>query len=170
MTDVLGPSSLTRPLEGKFKSLPAQAHDARLRYVIWRCRWRSARCLKWYVDGYASFVKLVAPASEYYDEAIGRFKSLCEGRKLIANIDYKEGNSLLHLRLIDPADPASAKGEASINADLVREGYASIERKGIPAKYIASYPSVVKQLQDSVKIAKRERQGMYEFGDVEEDD
>ncbi|KIM20084.1 hypothetical protein M408DRAFT_30677 [Serendipita vermifera MAFF 305830] len=142
------PFSSTRPLDGKFKSLPAQAHDARL-----------------------SFVKLVAPTSEYYDEAIGRFKSLCEGRKLIANVDYKEGGGggLLHLRLIDPADPASAKGEASINGDLVREGYASIDRKGVPAKYIANYPGMMGQLQESVKLAKRERQGMYEFGDVEEE-
>ncbi len=112
----------------------------------------------------------MAPTSEYYDEAIGRFKSLCEGRKLIANVDYKEGGSLLHLRLIDPADPASAKGEASINADLVREGYASIEKKGIVTKYVTSYAGMMKQLQESVRIAKRERQGMYEFGDVEEDD
>jgi staphylococcal nuclease domain-containing protein 1 len=116
-----------------------------------------------------SFVKLVAPTSEYYDEAINRFRSLCEGRKLVANVDFKEG-SLLHLRLIDPADLASADGVTSIiNTDLVREGYASIDRKG-SGKYASNYPAIIKQISEAVKVAKRERAGMFEFGDVEEDD
>ena len=44
-------------------------------------------------------MKLVAPESEYHEEAVDRFRALCEGRKLIANVDQKEGQ-LLHLRLI----------------------------------------------------------------------
>ncbi|KAH0827961.1 hypothetical protein J3R83DRAFT_3599 [Lanmaoa asiatica] len=95
-----------RPLDPKFRLLPGQAQDARL-----------------------SFVRLVNPDSEYFPDAMDRFHSLCEGRKLIANIDQKEGN-ILHLRLIDPADPASAQNPlACINADLLREGLASIDRK-----------------------------------------
>ncbi|KAF9012412.1 transcription factor [Cyathus striatus] len=134
-----------RPLDAKFRSLPGQAHDARL-----------------------SFIKLVDPDSEYYQEAVERFRSLCEGRKLVANIDYKEG-SLLHLRLMDPADPAAVDDPLTcINADLVRDGLASIDRKG--CRYISSYPSVLKKLQDSVALAKKERAGMFEFGDVEEDE
>jgi staphylococcal nuclease domain-containing protein 1 len=102
-------------------------------------------------------------------------------------VDYKEGNlQLLHLRLIDPADPSSRNGDVSINADLVREGYCSVDRKGVPAKYMASYPAIMRQLGDCTKEAKRERAGrfifcppfskayrypgMFEFGDVEEDD
>ncbi|KAF9566683.1 transcription factor [Agrocybe pediades] len=134
-----------RPLDAQFRSLPGQAHDARL-----------------------SFVKLVGPESDYHTEAIERFRSLCEGRKLIANIDHKEGG-LLHLRLIDPANPASAEDPlACVNADLVAEGLASIDRKG--CKYLSSYPQVVKKLQSAVAEAKRDRAGMFEFGDVEEDD
>lgn len=83
-------------------------------------------------------------------------------------MDYKEG-SLLHLRLIDPADPASRNGEACINADLVREGYATIERKGAASRYISNYPAVAGLLAESLKIAKRERAGMFEFGDVDSD-
>ncbi|ETW80350.1 hypothetical protein HETIRDRAFT_384869 [Heterobasidion irregulare TC 32-1] len=134
-----------RPLDPRFRSLPGQAHDARL-----------------------SFVKLVGPESDYHQEAIDRFRQLCEGRKLVANIDQKEG-SLLHLRLIDPSDPAVADDPlACINADLVREGLATIDRKG--CKYISSYPSVMKKLQESIVGAKRDRLGMFEFGDVEEDE
>lgn len=133
-----------RPLDPKFRSLPGQAHDARL-----------------------SFIKFASPDSDYYADAIDRFRILCEGRKLVANIDHKEG-SLLHLRLIDPTESASRDPLACINADLLSEGLALIDRKG--CKYIASYPQVIKKLQASVAVAKRDRAGMFEFGDVEEDE
>ncbi|KAL0072455.1 hypothetical protein AAF712_000218 [Marasmius tenuissimus] len=139
------PFSHIRPLDPKFRSLPGQAQDARL-----------------------SFIKLVDSNSEYYPEAVERFKTLCEGRKLIANIDHKEGN-LLHLRLIDPRDPAVAQDPlACINAELLRDGVALIDRKG--CKYLSAYPQLVRKLQQSVLEAKRDRLGMFEFGDVEEDD
>ena len=112
-----------------------------------------------------SFVKLVAPESEYHEEAVDRFRALCEGRKLIANLDHKEGQTL-HLRLIDPTDAADQNN--SINADLVREGLAIIDKKG--CRYLASYPGMAKKLQESLATAKRNRAGMFEFGDVEEDD
>ena len=115
-----------------------------------------------------SFVKLVNPDSEYHPEAIERFRALCEGRKLVANTDFKEG-SLLHLRLIDPTDPNSQSDPLTcINTDLVREGYATIDKKG--CRYLSSYPQVIKKLQQCLNDAKRERLGMFEFGDVEEDD
>lgn len=134
-----------RPLDPKFRSLPGQAQDARL-----------------------SFVRLVASESEYHADAVQRFRQLCEGRKLVANIDYKEG-ATLHLRLIDPNDPIAAQDPlACINADLLREGLASIDRKG--CKYLGAYPHVMSKLQTAVAEAKRDRAGMFEFGDVEEDE
>ncbi|KAF7971882.1 hypothetical protein HWV62_19771 [Athelia sp. TMB] len=132
-----------RPLDPKFRSLPGQAHDARL-----------------------SFIKLLGPESEYHPEAIDRFRTLCEGQKLIANVDHKEG-TLMHLRLINPADVVD-DSSASINADLLRDGFAAIDRKN--CRYLTAYPQVVKQLEQAVKDAKRERAGMFEFGDVEEDE
>ncbi|CCL99863.1 uncharacterized protein FIBRA_01888 [Fibroporia radiculosa] len=142
--DTIGFANI-RPLDPKFRSLPGQAHDARL-----------------------SFVKLVGEESEHHAEAIERFRALCEGRKLVANTDQREG-SLLHLRLIDPTDPAVQQDKfASINADLLREGLATIDRKS--CRYLSAYPSVVKSLQEAVNAAKRERLGIFEYGDVEEDD
>ncbi|KAF8633360.1 hypothetical protein AX17_004531 [Amanita inopinata Kibby_2008] len=134
-----------RPLDPKFRSLPGQAQDARL-----------------------SFVKLADPESDYGKEAVERFRMLCEGRKLVANIDHKEG-SVVHLRLIDTSDPATQNDPCTcINADLVSEGLASIDRKG--CKYLQLYPQMNQKLRDSVQIAKRDRAGMFEFGDVEEDE
>lgn len=116
----------------------------------------------------SSFVKLAGPESDYHLEAIDRFRSICEGRKLVANIDHREG-SLLHLRLIDPTSPTATHDPlACINADLVSEGLASIDRRD--CRYISSYPQVLKKLQASIQEAKRDRAGMFEFGDVEEDE
>jgi staphylococcal nuclease domain-containing protein 1 len=115
-----------------------------------------------------SFIKLPDAESDYYAEAMERCRSLCEGRKLIANVDHKEG-TLLHLRLIDPADPATAQDpSACINADLLREGLATIDRKN--CRYLSSYPQVVQKLREAISVAKRDRQGMFEFGDIEQDD
>lgn len=116
-----------------------------------------------------SFIKLAAPDSEYYADGVDRFRTLCEGRKLIANIDYKEPNGTLHLRLIDPNNTAALTDSTeSINTDLLREGVALIDRKD--CKYLGGYPQVVKKLEQAVNEAKRNRSGMFEFGDIEGDD
>ena len=115
-----------------------------------------------------SFVKLVAPESEYFTEAVDRFQQLCDSKKLVAIIDHKEG-AVLHLRLVDPANPdVSGDPNVCINVDLVAEGWASIDRKG--CKYLSAYPDLHKKLREAVGEAKRNRYGMFEFGDVEEDD
>jgi staphylococcal nuclease domain-containing protein 1 len=89
---------------------------------------------------------------------------------LIAVIDHKEG-PLLHLRLIDPSDPAtSTDHEASINADLVREGFATVDKRGTPSRYFQNHSSILTRLADNLRLAKRERLGQFELGDVEEDD
>jgi staphylococcal nuclease domain-containing protein 1 len=115
-----------------------------------------------------SFVKLANPTGEYGEEAITRFKKLCDSRRLVANIDHREG-PLLHLRLIDPSDPASAVNPAAcINVELAREGLATLDRKG--CKYLKAYPSLVEKVTTAIKDAKRDRAGMFEFGDIEEDE
>jgi staphylococcal nuclease domain-containing protein 1 len=115
-----------------------------------------------------SFIKLVGPESDYHQEAVDRFRQLCEGRKLVANVDHKEGQ-LLHLRLIDPLDPTSANDPyACINAELLHDGVATIDRKG--CRYISAYPQLAKKFRESLDAAKKERLGMFEFGDVEEDE
>ncbi|BEI99776.1 hypothetical protein CcaverHIS631_0408190 [Cutaneotrichosporon cavernicola] len=137
------PFSRIRPLDQKFKNLPGQAKEARL-----------------------SFVKLPPRDSEYGGEAWRRFGDLTIGRKLVANVDQREGN-LVHLRLIDPTDPNSAEDPlACVNADLVREGLAALD-KGL--RYLGAYPQIVKKIQQAAEGAKIDRLGMFELGDVSED-
>lgn len=86
-----------------------------------------------------------------------------QGRKLIANVDAREG-PVLHLRLMDPSDSSSTTDpSASINAQLVREGFCSIDRKG--CKYLNSYSTIHQRLRQDTDEAKRSRAGMYEFGE-----
>ncbi|KAF8332649.1 transcription factor [Cantharellus anzutake] len=126
-----------RPLDDKFRSLPGH------------------------------FVKIVGPESEYHEEAVNNFQASCAGRKLIANVDYKDGG-IPYLRLIDPNDPAAAADpNASINVDLVRDGLATIDRRN---KYASLYTSLMAKLREASDVAKRERAGIYEFGDVSPDD
>lgn len=148
------PFSKIRPLDEKFKSLPGQAKEARLRCVLrpFQPQNTDAHCKN-------SFVKLVPRSSEYGPEAYRRFEYLTEGLKLIANIDQREGN-LLHLRLIDPADPNIKEDPlACLNADLVREGLATIDKS---CKYLNSYPQIVRKLQDAGEGAKADRLGIFE--------
>lgn len=112
-----------------------------------------------------SFIKLVGPESDYHPEAIDRFRQLCEGRKLIANTDFKDGQ-LRHLRLMNAEDHTEPL--ASINVDLLREGLATIDRKG--CRYLQSYPQVLQKMREAITAAKKDRLGIFEFGDVEEDD
>lgn len=135
--------SRIRPLDAGFKSLPGQAQEARL-----------------------SFVQLIPKDKDYGLEALDRFKQLTEGRKLIANIDQREGQ-LLHLRLIDPTDPQVASDPlACLNADLVREGLATLDKS---LRYAGAYPQIVQKINQATEGAKQDRLGIFEFGDVSED-
>ncbi|KAJ9122184.1 hypothetical protein QFC24_004414 [Naganishia onofrii] len=115
------PFSKIRPIDAKFKTLPDQAQEARL-----------------------SFVQLVPVDKDYGLEALDRFRQLTEGRRLIANVDQRDGQ-LLHLRLIDPTDPNSATDPmACLNADLIREGLATIDKT---CRYAEAYPQVLSKLR-----------------------
>lgn len=91
-----------------------------------------------------------------------------QGRKLNADVDYRDG-SWLHLRLIDSSDPASASDPlACINADLVREGYASVDCK--ECRYFSAYPALLAKFKPAIEGAKRDRLGVYELDDIGDDE
>ncbi|KAM0791327.1 hypothetical protein ACM66B_005797 [Microbotryomycetes sp. NB124-2] len=140
----IAPFSRIRPLAPQLKTLEPQAKEATL-----------------------SFIKLLGNETEYGVDALERFRELCEGRQLVANIDHREKDSV-QVSLFDPANPASLSShESSINVQLVREGYAHID-KG--SRLRAAYPNVVKALEDAKREAKRSRSGAYELGDAFDDD
>lgn len=135
------PYTRLRPLAAQFKTLEGQAKDATLSFVS---------LLDWRVEGYG-------------DEAMDRFRELCEGQQLVANVDERQPH-LLSLSLFDPADPNSlASPGNSLNVQLVREGLARIDRR---SRLRDAYPEVVKALERAKDEARRSRAGCYELGDV----
>ena len=136
--------SRLRPLPAQFKALPPQAKEATL-----------------------SFVQLLGPETEYGRDSVERFRDLCEGRQLVANVDAREAN-LLHLTLFDPKDPAAFDGPSgSINVGLVKDGLAKVDKR---SRFRSAYPDVVKALDDAVKEARNGRYGAYEMGDAIDDE
>lgn len=102
--------------------------------------------------------------TEYGADAIDRFRELCEGQQLVANIDAREPNGALSLSLFDPNDPnALASHENSLNCQLVGEGLARIDRR---SRLRPAYPDVCKRLEEMKREASRGRYGAYEMGDV----
>lgn len=143
-----------RPLDnmrfGKARLLP-QAHEARL-----------------------SFVKLFdGKSTDYVLDAQDRFREVALGRKLIANIELREpasastgGLPRLHLTLYDPKDPNIGDPSACINLDLVREGWALVDRH-VP--YAKSNPKMPPALADAETEARKARSGIFIYGDPTED-
>lgn len=93
------------------------------------------------------------------------FRSLTNGRQLVANVNYREG-PLLHLTLFDPE--LSKDELATLNGEMVKEGYASVDRKG--KRYHSAYSQLVSKLDESERQAKRDRAGMWEYGDAVDDE
>lgn len=142
-----------RPLDATrfgIKKLPGQASEARL-----------------------SFVKLYdGKQTEYVIDALESFRDLVEGRKMIANVDYREplagNNQLLHLTLYDPSNPnALDSPQNCVNVDLIAEGHAL---KDVRCPYYNSYQSMKKAIEEAESEAKRSHRGMFEFGDPTEAD
>ncbi|BGP16324.1 hypothetical protein JCM10213_009173 [Rhodosporidiobolus nylandii] len=139
------PFSRLRPLAAQFKNLEGQAKEASL-----------------------SFVSLLDWRTEYAEDSQERFRELCEGQQLVANIDAREPNGVLSLSLFDPSDASALAGhENSINVQLVREGLARIERR---SRLRDAYPQVVKALDEARREALASRSGCFELGDILEDD
>jgi staphylococcal nuclease domain-containing protein 1 len=67
---------------------------------------------------------------------------------------------VLSLTLYDPAISTSA--DASINYDMIRDGYGHVITK---TRYAGGNQDIIKKLQEGLADAKRERLGMFEFGD-----
>jgi len=152
------PFSDIRPLDaarfGKSR-LPPQAKEARLSFV---------KLFEGSADG---------KQADYVLDAQDRFRDWCEGRKLIANIDFREAlaagagaGERLHLTLYDPSNPSVVGSpEACINVDLAREGYALPDEK-VP--YWKSYPGLVKALEQANEEARQRHRGVFEYGDPTE--
>ncbi|TFY75501.1 hypothetical protein EWM64_g8511 [Hericium alpestre] len=103
-----------RPLPTLFRHLPQQALNA---------------CL--------SFVDLIGPPTQHYNEALEALQKACAGRKFVAKLDsYGQRRANVddqwsgpHLRLVNPGDNPENLS-ASIGVQLLRGGFACIDSQG----------------------------------------
>jgi staphylococcal nuclease domain-containing protein 1 len=115
-------------------------------------------------DAVLSFLQL--PSSEQYlRDTVDFILEQTDGKELVANVDFIAPEGTLHLSLFDPK--ISQKVDESINAEVLREGLAMVPIK-LKAweRQSADTLESLKVLQDE---AKKERRGMWEYGDLTED-
>ncbi|KAF2821652.1 hypothetical protein CC86DRAFT_373484 [Ophiobolus disseminans] len=112
-----------------------------------------------------SFIQL-PQNPEYLADAVNFISQETADRQLVANVDQADKDGTLWVTLFDPK---SSKGPAdSINADVIDEGLAMVPKK--LKAWERSGGDVLAALKKKQDVAKEERRGQWEYGDLTEDD
>ncbi len=116
------------------------------------------------IDAVLSFLQF--PTSpEYLEEAVYYISKETTDKQLVANVDYIAPEGTLHVTLFDPK--VSSSLSQSFNSDVVAEGLAMVPRKLKAWEKAAG--DVLGPLREKEELAKSERKGMWEYGDLTED-
>ncbi|RYO75421.1 hypothetical protein DL764_010469 [Monosporascus ibericus] len=119
-------------------------------------------------DAVLSFIQLPT-APEYFREALDFIAGATEGRRLVASYDFvdaKEG--LTYITLFD-AEQSGKTFADSLNREIVANGHALVPTKLKAWERGAASAEVLKRLREVEAQAKRDRLGMWEYGDITED-
>lgn len=111
-----------------------------------------------------SFIQLPM-APQYLAETIEYLDETTQDRQLVANVDSIDQDGTLHVTLMDSSAP---NPDASINADLVREGLARVPKK--LKAFERSAGDTLASLKKLQTQASQDRKGMFEYGDPEDSD
>ncbi|KAF1998950.1 hypothetical protein P154DRAFT_494301 [Amniculicola lignicola CBS 123094] len=117
------------------------------------------------LDAQLSFLQLPTNP-EYLADAVGFLAQETADRQLVANVDQVDKDGTLWVTLFDPKE--SKTGDESVNAEVISEGLAMVPRK--LKAFERGAGEVLKGLERKMKEAKEERRGMWEYGDLTEDD
>jgi staphylococcal nuclease domain-containing protein 1 len=116
------------------------------------------------VDAVLSLLQLPTQ-KDYLDEAIAYINDVTGNKELVANVDFTAPEGTLHVTLYD--QHTSENLTDSINAEIVRAGNAMVPTK--LKGWERGYGDVLKTLREKQDLAKQERLGMWEYGDLTED-
>ncbi|PVH99137.1 hypothetical protein DM02DRAFT_672871 [Periconia macrospinosa] len=116
------------------------------------------------VDAQLSFIQLPGNP-EYLADAIHLISQETADRQLVANVDQVEKDGMLWVTLFDPKE--SKTGEESVNAEVISEGLAMVPKKLRAWERSAS--DILGALNKRQAVAKEERRGQWEYGDLTED-
>ncbi|KAF2124236.1 hypothetical protein P153DRAFT_327287 [Dothidotthia symphoricarpi CBS 119687] len=117
------------------------------------------------LDAQLSFIQLPGNP-EYLADAVHVIAQETADRSLVANVDQVDRDGLLWVTLFDPK--LSKSGEESVNADVLSEGLAMVPKK--LKAWERSAGDVLAALKRKQDVAKEERRGQWEYGDLTEDD
>jgi len=113
-----------------------------------------------------SFIQL-PQNPEYLADAVNFISQETADRQLVANVDQADKDGTLYVTLFDPK---SSKGPVdSINADVIDEGLAMVPKKLKAWERSAGAAEVLSALTKKQDVAKEERRGQWEYGDLTED-
>ena len=116
------------------------------------------------IDAALSFLQFPS-MSNYLADSCRFVEDITINKQLVASVDAEEKDGTLWITLFD----AEAEGgeEASINSEIVTEGWATVRRqlKGWEKGRV----EVLKGLTKREDEARKEHKGMWEFGDITED-
>ncbi|KAF2264233.1 hypothetical protein CC78DRAFT_464157 [Lojkania enalia] len=117
------------------------------------------------LDAQLSFCQLPTNP-EYLADFVHFIAQETADRQLVANVDQVEKDGTLWVTLFDPKQ--SKTGEQSINAEVVGEGLAMVPKK--LKAWERGSGEVLGALGKRQAEAVEERRGMWEYGDLTEDD
>lgn len=117
------------------------------------------------VEAQLAFIQLPGN-SEYLADAIHFISQETADRQLVASVESIEKDGLLWVTLYDSKHSKTAV--ESINADVIDEGLAMVPKKLKPWERSAS--DVLTALTKKQNVAKDDRRGQWEYGDLTEDD
>jgi staphylococcal nuclease domain-containing protein 1 len=112
-----------------------------------------------------SFIQL-PQNPEYLADAVNFISQETADRQLVANVDQADKDGTLWVTLFDPKSSKSAAD--SVNADVIDEGLAMVPKK--LKAWERSAGDVLSALKKKQDVAKEERRGQWEYGDLTEDD
>ncbi|EHL00341.1 putative nuclease domain-containing protein 1 [Glarea lozoyensis 74030] len=102
---------------------------------------------------------------DYLEDAVNYIKQVAMSAT-VANVDHTAPDGTLYVTLFD--EGKSKSQEDSINADLIRDGHGMVPKKLQP--WERSFGDVLEDLKKKSEQARDERLGMWEYGDVGEED
>lgn len=117
------------------------------------------------VEAQLAFIQL-PQNPEYLADAVHFISQETADRQLVANVDQVEKDGLLWVTLFDPKQ--SKTGTESVNADVISEGLAMVPKK--LKAWERSGGDILGALKKKQDVAKEERRGQWEYGDLTEDD
>ncbi|KAJ4375867.1 hypothetical protein N0V83_001145 [Neocucurbitaria cava] len=117
------------------------------------------------VEAQLAFIQLPGN-SEYLADAVHFISQETADRQLVANVDQVEKDGMLWVTLYDPKQ--SKTGQESVNADVISEGFGMVPKK--LKSWERSASDVLAALKKKQDVAKEERRGQWEYGDLTEDD